>query len=58
MPMLGQEPKHTVGLQKMPGNRLGIQQLTLIIEATLHPPIVGEHTDQTPAATRINSAVS
>ena len=26
----------------LPGNRFGIQQLTLIIRATLHPPIISE----------------
>ena len=44
-PMGGQERKHTVGLQQMPGNRLRIQQLTLIIRATLHPPIIPKPQD-------------
>ena len=38
--MRRQECKHAVGLQKMTGNRFGIQQLTLIISTTLHPSMI------------------
>lgn len=53
-----QERKHAVGLQQMPGNRLGIQQLTLIIRVPLHPPIISRTQTQTPTPRRINSAES
>jgi hypothetical protein len=33
-------------LQKMPSNRLRIQQFTLLIRSTLHPKIIPNHTDQ------------
>ncbi|CAG7026110.1 hypothetical protein B0172_03318 [Mycobacterium avium subsp. paratuberculosis] len=53
-----QERKHAVGLQKMPGNRLRIQQLTLIIRATLHPTIIPKTPGQLVPPRGINSAGS
>ncbi len=54
-----EERKHAVGLQKMPGNRLRIQQLTLIIRTTLHPPIIPTAQANPPPPPRgIKSAVS
>jgi len=44
--MRSQKPKDTARLQKMPSNRLRIQQLTLIIRSTLHPKIIPNHADQ------------
>jgi hypothetical protein len=38
--MGSQKTKDTARLEKMTRDRLGIQQLTLIIGVTLHPPII------------------
>jgi hypothetical protein len=46
MAMRSQKLKHTARLEKMTGYRLRIQQLTLLIRSTLHPPIIPNNTDQ------------
>lgn len=52
MAMRREERKDTVALRKMPGDRLRIQQLTLIIRPTLHPSIIPKTPRQTGPATR------
>ena len=46
LPVRGQERKNAARLQKMPGYRLRIQQLTLIIRSPLHTKIIANNHDQ------------
>ncbi len=56
--MGGEEPEHAARLEKMPRYRLGIENLPLIIRATLHPSIVPKPVIKQSIATQVYSAVS
>ena len=56
--VLSQEREHAARLQQMPGDRLHVQQLTLIIRATLHPARIPARARSTPSDTPDSSAVS
>ena len=57
-PVLGQEREHAARLQQMPRDRLHIQQLTLIIRATLHPTRIPARAPTARSDTPLCSAVS
>jgi hypothetical protein len=57
-PVGGQEREYAARLQQVPGNRLHIQQLTLIIRATLHPMRIPARAPATRSDTTLSSAVS
>jgi hypothetical protein len=57
-PVGGQEPEHAARGDQMPRDRLHVQQLTLIIRASLHQMRIPSHQPRSSPDTPLNSAVS